>query len=180
MKENILVIAAVRSDADFEKALKSGVRIIFDLHPNVLTVAVKIKKAHQNGKKYFVHLDLAEGIGKDKGGVEFVKRQGADGIISTRVNIVKLAREVGIFSVQRFFAVDSKSVETTLESLKASKPDMIEIMPGVLQKVIRNICKGVNIPVIAGGLVETEDEVRAAIDSGAAAISTGAEELWNN
>jgi len=57
---------------------------------------------------------------------------------------------------------------------------MIEIMPGVLQKVIRNICKGVNIPVIAGGLVETEEEVRSAIDSGAAAISTGAEELWNN
>ena len=35
-----------------------------------------------------------------------------------------------------------------------------------------------NIPVIAGGLIETEKEVEEAILNGAIAISTGQKEFW--
>ena len=130
------VIAAVRNDTEFDKAVKSGVEIIFDLAPCILDIEEKIKVTHNMCKKLFIHIDLAEGIGKDRSGIEFVKRLGVDGIISTRVNIIKLARESGLMTVQRFFIVDSRSVETTVEGIKASKPDMIEIMPGTVFKAV--------------------------------------------
>ena len=97
------VIAAVRTDAEFDKALLSDVEAVFDLSPDLMTISKKVKKAHNEGKKLFIHMDLATGIGKDKSGLVFARHIGVDGIISTRGIIIKLARELELFTVQRFF-----------------------------------------------------------------------------
>ena len=44
--------------------------------------------------------------------------------------------------------------------------------------MIAELAAMTEIPVIAGGLVETEAEVRAALAAGASAVSTGQSELW--
>jgi len=175
---NIKVIAAISTKNDFEKAIKSNVTTIFDLHPDILSLEERIKTAHQNKKKLCIHIDLAEGLGKDKSAVQFVKNCGADGIISTRTAIIKIAHDEGLFSVQRFFAIDSRSLETAIETLKTSKPDMIEIMPGICEKAIKKMRSSTSIPIIAGGLIESEDEILDIIKSGASGISTGTKSLW--
>lgn len=172
------VIAAVRSRESFDEAVKSGSELIFDLAPDISDIAEKAKCCHAAGKKLFIHLDLASGIGKDKSGIDYVKNMGVDGIISTRANIIKLAREASLHTVQRFFAVDSQSVATAAESRKNSKADMIEIMPGVIPKVISDLRKLVSVPIIAGGLIESEAEIKSVIAAGAAAVSTGKASLW--
>ena len=133
---------------------------------------------HKAGKKLFIHLDLAEGIGKDEHGILFAKEQGVDGIISTRINIIKMAKKAGVFTVQRFFIVDSHSVETTIESAKSSKADMIEIMPGTISKVVKSLKKELTMPIVAGGLIESWEEIDEAIACGATAISVGKKEFW--
>jgi len=173
------IIAAVRTDSEFNKAVLSDSDAVFDLSPDLLTVIKKVKIAHEAGKKIFIHLDLATGIGKDKSGIMFAKRAGVDGIISTRVNIIKNARECGLFTVQRFFIVDSHSLGTSVDSIKISKPDIIEIMPGVVPKKIKEFAEKASVPIIAGGLVETVEEVREALDAGATVVSTGEAELWS-
>ena len=173
-----MIIAAVRNERDMEKALQSGVQMIFYLSPDILTLDAVVSKVHEAGKKIFLHMDLAEGIGKDRSGVEYVKKKGVDGVISTRVSMIRMARELGLFTVQRFFIVDSQSVATTLEGLKAAKPDMIEIMPGIVTKVIADLKTKLDIPIIAGGMIESRLEARDAIQSGAKAVSTSNRELW--
>ena len=173
------VIAAVRKQEDLETALQSGVGIIFDLSPDILTLCDTVKAAHRAGKKLYIHLDLATGIGKDKSGVLYAAKAGVDGIISTRVNIIKMAREAGLFTVQRVFIVDSQSIDTTVESLKAAKPDMVEIMPGIIPKVIKRLVSKIDMPIIAGGLLESRTEIEEAAQSGATAVSTGAKALWS-
>ncbi len=172
------IIAAVRAEKDFEYALLSDANLLFDLSPDINTLYQKAKSAHKHDKKLYIHIDLAKGVGKDREAIEFIKKFEVDGIISTRVNIIKYAREAGFNTVQRFFAVDSQSVETTVESIKASKPDMIEIMPGVIPKVITLLKSKVSMPIIAGGLISTETEAKTAIESGAWAVSTGKTDLW--
>ena len=173
------VIAAVRNCEEFENAVKSKSEIIFHLSPDINTVAQIAEIAHSNGKKHFIHLDLAMGLGKDKSGIMYAKNVGVDGIITTRVNIVKIARDCGLFTVQRFFIVDSHSVNTTVESVFASKADMIEIMPGTVTKVIKKLRRFVDVPVIAGGLIDTDNEIKDVIANGAAAVSTSNQELWD-
>ena len=176
--DTMRVIAAVRTDDEFAAALDAKVRIVFDLSPDLLTLSEKIEQAHCAGKRLFLHLDLATGIGKDKSGLLFLKQLGADGIISTRVNLIKTAKEVGLFAVQRFFIIDSHSVDTTLDALRASKADMIEVMPGIAVKAIRTLRQTVQVPMIAGGLITEPEEMAEAIRAGATAVSTGKRELW--
>lgn len=173
------IIAAVRNEDDFDRALSSSADIIFELAPNIITLGYEVKKAHEHNKKLYIHIDLAEGIAGDKYGILYVKDLGADGIISTRTNMIKTAHNAGLDTVQRFFVVDSHFLDTTLETVKASKANMIEIMPGTVGKVIRRLKDRLGIPIIAGGLVETREEIDSAFENGAAAVSTGACELWN-
>lgn len=173
------VIAAVRSNDDFLVALNSNVDTIFMLAPNIADIKGQADAAHKSGKRMFIHLDLAEGIGKDEYGIRYAKEQGVDGIISTRTNIIRNAKKEGMFAIQRFFLVDSQSVYTAIETAKSSKADMIEIMPGTITKVIKTLKKELDIPVVAGGLIETTKEIEDAISCGAIAVSTGKKEFWN-
>lgn len=174
------IIAAVRNYDELISAADSDVKIVFDLNPNILTLEDTVNILHEAGKKCFIHLELAEGIGKDRSGIEYLKSKGIDGIISTRTGTIKIARDLGLFTVQRFFIVDSRSVNTTVESWKTSKAQMIEIMPGSVLKVIPKLKETVEVPIIAGGLIETEQEASEAVKWGASAVSTGQNKLWFN
>ena len=172
------VISAVKNSDEFKVALDSKVNIIFHLNPNIIKLKKQVNAVHSSGKKIYIHIDFAEGIAKDLYGMKMVKSIGVDGIISTKTNIIKLAKEEQLSTVQRFFIVDSRSIDSTIESIKQSKTDMIEIMPGIIPKAISKIKKEIFIPIIAGGLIETETEMKAALDAGAYAISTGSKALW--
>lgn len=174
--EQCPVIAAVH-DRHFEKALESPSEVIFLLGSNILTIPQRIRQAHEAGKCIFVHTDLAEGLGKDRAGVQFCAQAGADGIISTRANLIRSARDLGLLTVQRFFALDSQGVDSIDELLENSSPDLIEIMPGVIGKIIKRFANAKS-PLIAGGLVETKEDVTTALKLGAFAVSTGKEALW--
>jgi glycerol uptake operon antiterminator len=178
-ESGVKIISATRSDEEFIFALSSASNVLFDLNPDIMNVSVKVKRCHEADKMLFVHIDLAKGIGKDESAIRFLKRIGVDGIISTKVSLIRMARECGLYTVQRFFVVDSQSLHTIPESVKSSKPDMIEIMPGTLCKIIEKVTEQCDIPVIAGGLIESREEICRVIESGASAVSTGKSELWN-
>lgn len=170
------VIAAVR-ERFFDKALNSPSEVIFLLGGDIATIGDKIKAAKEKGKFVFVHIDLTDGIGKDKSGIRFLSTLGVDGIISTKSNLIKYAKEQGLITVQRFFAYDSHGIEGIGEVVGSTSPDFIEIMPGVINKIIEKFSKW-EIPLISGGLIETKVEVTDALKHGAFAVSTGKEELW--
>ena len=170
------IIAAVNRK-NFNSALKSPCEIIFLLNASLIDIEEHISEAHKFKKKIFVHIDLAEGIGKDKIGIEFLARLRVDGIISTRAQIIRFAKDAGLITVQRFFALDTKGLDSISDMLDNINPDLIEIMPGVVYKAIKHFSY-LPIPVIAGGLIETKSEVTEALSNGAEAVSTGTEELW--
>lgn len=174
--EEFPVIAAVR-ERYFEKALESPAEVIFLLGGDIASVGEKIKRAHEKGKFIFIHIDLSDGIGKDKSGIRFLSTLGVDGVISTKSGLIKFAKELGIITVQRFFAYDSHGIAGIGEVVDNTNPDFIEIMPGVIGKITERFSK-FGIPLISGGLIETKAEVTEALKHGAFAASTGKEELW--
>lgn len=66
---------------------------IFLLNADLLSLGKEFRAAHACGKRVFVHMDLARGVGKDKEGVQVLKSIGADGMISTRTSLLKQAKE---------------------------------------------------------------------------------------
>lgn len=161
-----------------DQALDSLCEIIFVVGCSIKQLEPCIEKVHSRNKLILFHFDLTDGLGKDKAGVEYLASLGADGIISTRSQIIRFGNDEGLITVQRFFALDSKGVYSINDVLASTHPDYIEILPGVIGKVIRYFTNS-NIPVIAGGLIETKSEVTEAIVSGAEGVSTSCSELWN-
>ena len=170
------VIAAVSNDK-WEEALGYPGKVIFYLSADLLTIGEKVAAAHKNGKVLMVHMDLAEGIGKDRAGVAYLAQCGVDGIISTKSNLIRYAKEQNLIAIQRCFALDSRGLDSVADALRNTNPHLVEIMPGVIPKAIAKFA-GSNIPVIAGGLLETKAEVMEALDAGATAVSTGSKTLW--
>lgn len=170
------VIAAI-GDSKWQQALESPAQVIFYQSANLLTAAERVREAHAAGKFIVIHMDLAEGIGKDRSGLRYLSQLGVDGIISTKIQLIRQAKDLGLLTVQRFFALDSKGLESIEDMLRNSEPDLIEIVPGVIPKVLERFAKG-NTPVIAGGLLETKAELTTALGCGVIAVSTGRTELW--
>ena len=170
------IIASVR-EVKFAAALECPADVLFYLDARLSTIAQRVELAHEKGKLLFVHIDLAEGIGKDKEGLQYLASIGVDGVISTRGQIIRIAKELQLLTVQRFFALDSQGLDSMQEMVRNAAPHMMEIMPGVAPKVIRRFSEG-TIPVIAGGLINQKQEITAALTAGATAISTGCKELW--
>lgn len=177
--ENYPIIAAVRNLEGFKLALSSEVKCIFLLSSNIKDIDNLAEKAHKNDKLLFIHMDFADGLSKDSAGVEYLSTKNIDGIISTRSNIISSAKECGLLAIQRFFMIDSRSEDTALDALRQTKADMIEIMPALAYKSISRIRKKVNMPIIAGGLIEFKEEIFSALGAGASMVSTGNPNLWN-
>lgn len=173
------VIAAVKDEQQLDLAAKSGCGAVFLLFGSILNIADLVQKVKSAGKLAFVHIDLVEGLSGKEVAVTAIKELAdPDGIISTRPALLRHAKALGMTTVHRFFVVDSLSVRNILPQSRAVKPDLIEIMPGLLPRVIAEITQSTETPVIAGGLISEKEHIISALSSGAAAVSTSRSELW--
>lgn len=172
------VIAAVRSIDELSAAVLSPVKVIFLLNTSIAHIKECVDFCHEHEKTVLVHFDLVPGLGTDDEAVRYLCSFSPDGIISTKCSVLKTAYEQGVFTIQRFFIVDSRSCDTMRKSLNTFKPDMIEIMPGILFDEIRKITAGGKIDVICGGMIEDKKTVIKLLSLGAMGISTSRANLW--
>ncbi|MBF7095543.1 glycerol-3-phosphate responsive antiterminator [Alkalibacter sp. M17DMB] len=174
------IIPACRTKDQFKDALESEARIIFVLEANISDYKEKINAAKDRGKYSFIHFDLIGGLAQDDDALEYLK-QTADptGIITTRKNLIAKAKKLEMNTIQRMFLIDTTSIASAINMARQTKPDAIEIMPGIAPKVIRAIKNRVDIPIITGGLMTEEAEIRMAIKAGAVAASLSKKKLWN-
>ncbi len=173
------VIMAIKDNKDFRKCLESDNKIVFVLFGNIETVPIIVKKLKAKDKIVIVHEDLIEGLSSSSYAASFIKKYTeADGIISTKPSNVDYARKLGLFTVLRFFVIDSISFENMKQTLKNVNCDIIEMLPGILPNQIKEIKKRTNIPIVAGGLISTKEEVMEALNAEAIAISSSNYKVW--
>ena len=174
------VIAAVRNYEAADLAAQSSVAAVFMLGGSIITLPDMIKRAHDAGKYAFVHIDLADGLGRDDTAVQWCAECArADGLISTRPQLLRRASEMGLITIQRLFLMDSSSFEHGKRLLKNTPPDMAEVLPGIAPKAVRQLCDALNKPVIAGGMITEKSEIIDALNAGALAVSVSDQRLWN-
>ena len=173
------VIASVKDEAGLAAALKSECEVIFLLFGSVVNIPDLVERVRTAGKLAIVHIDLLDGLSQREVAVDGLTRMCApDSIISTRPALVRRARHLGLLTVQRAFILDSLALSNLPAQLSVGKPDFIEILPGIMPRVIGELAQKTRTPIIAGGLVKYKDEVMAAIRAGAAAVSTSSPSVW--
>ena len=174
------IIAAIKDERDLSNVLESDIKIVFILTSNVLTIRETIDKLKEKGKLVFVHVDLVDGLSSKSIAVQYlIENTKLDGIISTKHNVIKYAKQKGKFAIQRFFILDSLSLSNSLKYAKENRPDAIEILPGLMPKIIKKMSDDLNIPIIAGGLIADKSDVISALNSGACGISSTNKRIWS-
>jgi glycerol uptake operon antiterminator len=126
-----------------------------------------------------LHIDLVNGLANDESGLKYVATlDGVDGIITVRHHLTSLARKLGLMSVVRLFLQDGRAVERGLSVIDRSKPDAVEVLPGVAFLQVADRFAHLPIPCIAGGLIRSPEVVNQIRAAGCRAVSTSNVELW--
>lgn len=173
------IIAAVKDKNGLEEAIQTDCNTIFILNSDIINVGEIVDQVKAHNKLAFVHIDLLEGTSNKEVALQFLKESTkADGIISTKAQMVHAARNYGFYTVHRFFLVDSMSFRSIDKQIANSNPHFIEILPGGMSKAIGWVKDKINTPIIASGLVCEKDDVVTALQAGAVAISSTNSDVW--
>ena len=173
------IITAVKDEPGLEKALKTESPVVFLLFGNICSITGLVDQVKNSGKIAIVHVDLIQGLSSKEVAVDFIHQNTrADGIISTKAPLVRHAMDLGMIGGQRTFLIDSMALETTKKQLLTFQPDFMELMPGVMPKILKTVRGYTEIPLVAGGLISDKKDILAAFDAGVDAVSTTREELW--
>lgn len=173
------VIAAVKDYEGLQKCLDSDCKVVFILFGDIIEIADIVSTVKNAGKMAMVHIDLIDGLASRDIAADFIaKNTCADGIISTKPNLVRHAKACGLLTVQRFFVLDSIALVNIKKQLPLDAADMIEILPGMMPKIIRRLCDLTGKPIIAGGLISDKEDIVNALGSGAVAISSTNPNVW--
>ena len=174
------VIASVKEEADIEKAINSQANIVFLLTGNLINMADYVKRLREAGKQIFIHIDFIDGLSNTKSAIQFIAYTWKPtGIITTKSSLIKHAKEVKLMTIQRIFLIDHAAISKGIEMSLSCRPDAIEVLPGLMPTIIDRLTRSVNIPIIAGGLIHTKEDILQGLEAGALAISSGNPSLWN-
>ena len=92
--------------------------------------------------------------------------------------MIKSAKKYDLIAIQRVFIFDTLSLNNVKNHM-ISECDALEVLPGIIPKVLGIISRDSTKPVVAGGLIETKEEVMQALSSGATCVSTTKKEIWD-
>lgn len=173
------IIAAVKDPAGLAQALDSDVSVIFLLFGDILTIQDTVTRIREAGKRVFIHLDLIEGLSTREIAADFIAQSTiADGVISTKPALTRRARELGLVAIQRIFLLDSMALKNVEHHFSQKNADLVEVLPGLMPKIIRQLCYTTGRPIIAGGLISDKEDVIGALGAGAVAVSSTNPAVW--
>lgn len=174
------VIAAVRTFKELDAAFESKPETIFLLGGELISLRDIVSAANRRNKSVYIHLDLIKGLSKDEAALHYISREVKPaGIISTHRSVIQAAKKYKLNTIQRYFLIDSASLETIYETCQSVRPHFIELMPGIAYKYMKKLSEMIDIPIVAGGLIDNPEDVSQALQAGCIGVSTSKRDLWN-
>lgn len=173
------ILPAIRRMKDFEEALQTTSKYVIFLETKLSQLTQLVRHARRCRKKVLIHFDLIQGLKADEHGMEFLIHViKPDGVLSTRGNVIQLAKKHHLLAIQRMFLLDSLALKNNIKLVKRSQPDCIEVLPGLVPTMIQMVQKETGLPIIAGGLIRQQEDITTALKAGAIAVSTSERHLW--
>ena len=166
-----------RDDVDAFLASDAPIGIVANL--DLLALEPALTRLAEHERFGFVNADSVAGLVVDRGGIDFLAKIGAAGVVTTRASAVGRIESTGMVAMQKLFVTDRLNLPRSTHGLEGSHPSFVQIMPApvlpyVMDEPVMNIS-----PVIAGGFVTNERSLHAALACGAAGVSTSQRSLWN-
>ncbi|HBU84306.1 glycerol-3-phosphate responsive antiterminator [Paenibacillus sp. UMB7766-LJ446] len=174
------IIPAAKNMKQFEAILDSDYKFGVFLDTHVAQLRNLYQMARGREKNMLLHADLVQGLKNDEYAAQYLCQEIKPfGIISTRAGVITTAKKKGILAIQRLFMLDTIALEKSYSLVKKTQPDFIEVLPGVMSQMIPEVSERTGIPILAGGLIRTVEEVELALAAGATAVTTSNKSLFD-
>lgn len=175
------VAAAIKTREDGLDALEAEVALLFLLKGNAFEIQPFIEEAHRRGKGVVIHVDLIGGVGKDRAGIQYLRRIGADAIITSKSQLIAAGKAEGLITIQRLLLLEDSALEKGVKTIAHARPDLVEVLPGIIfADVAAQLGKLLPGPFIAGGFIQTHEEVERVRRAGAMLCSSSTTALWRH
>jgi len=174
------IIPAVRKPEYVEFAIAAHGKLVYLLTGDPENCESMIQQVLAADKLPIVNLDLLNGFSRDRYAVNYLKRAGARGIISTHLDPLRHALSIGLYGIQRTFLLDSGAMDAISNQLKNTPVHALEVLPAlVAPKMLARVrAISADLPVVGGGLIQNMKEVEDLLAQGISAISTSNPEMW--
>lgn len=174
------VIPEIKNEEGLASISQSDCDIAYIIYGDICSIADIVDQVKAAGKMAIVHVDLIVGLAAKDISVDFIKKYTkADGIISMKASLIKRANELGLFTIQRFFMMDGITYSNIEKHIRLCSPDVVELMPAGLYKLIRWLVEKIDQPTVASGLTQDKQDIIGALKAGAVAVATTNRSLWN-
>ncbi|MGF9964385.1 glycerol-3-phosphate responsive antiterminator [Bacillus rhizoplanae] len=172
---------ATIQDWDKYKTYHKLPKVVFLMTGSMIHLPEQVYELKKNNHEVFLHCDFIHGLNPNtKEAMEYIQEVICpDGIISTKGSTIRNANKVGLKTIQRIFVLDTLSLTKSIEICQSTKPNAVEVMPGIMPKIISKLVAELPFPIIAGGLIHTKEEAKAALDAGANAVSASSSNIWD-
>ena len=171
------ILPAAKSMKQFEAIIEGPYTYGVMLETHIAQLQSVMDEARRYDKKILLHADLVQGLKNDEYAAEYLCQHiRPAGLISTRASVIQIRRTRRHHSHS---ACVSAGYPCTGEDLLLAKtqPDYIEVLLGVIPHIIAEVSVRTGIPIIAGGLIRSPEEVELALGVGATAVTTSNAEL---
>lgn len=173
------IIATISDLKQIDDVIKSPCKIVFMLTGDILNIKEVVDQLKENEKLVYLHVDLIGGLSRDSKAIEYIcKNIKPDGIITTKTNIIRAAKDLGMFTIQRLFLLDSLAIQSGIHAIQSGNPDLVEVLPGIMPEIVKEINKEIRAPIITGGLIRNKDNIINSLNAGAVGVSVSEKELW--
>lgn len=178
ISENPIIASIYDLDA-LNFALNSPCEIIFLLTGNIFNLKEIANRVRNADKGLYILVDSIDGFSRDTWGLEYIiKNIRPDGIISEKNNLIKLSKDMGVFTIQRLYVSDSHNLKKDIYSINKNRPSAVELLPGIIPEIISEVIQETKISLIASGLIRDKNDINFAFESGAIGISTSKKDFW--
>ncbi|WP_240372562.1 glycerol-3-phosphate responsive antiterminator [Brevibacterium zhoupengii] len=177
---NYPVVPAILDDSKIGPFTESSAIVCILAQFSITDLESTLERIHDKSDQLvFVNIDSIIGLAQDRGGVDFLAKIGADGVVTTRGSLISRGAEAGLITVQKLFVTDRSNLHRAVSAVKGAKADLLQIMPSpVLPFVVDHPVMRLR-PVIAGGFIRDQADTARALEHGAIAVSVSSPELWN-
>lgn len=173
------VAAAIKTYEDGLEALEAEVALLFLLKGNAFDMQPFIEEAHRKGKGIVIHIDLIGGVGKDRAGIQYLHRIGADAIVTSKSQLVAAGKAEGLVTIQRLLLLEDSALDKGVKTIAHARPDLVEVLPGIIfADIAPQLQKLLPGPFIAGGFIQSHDEVEQVRRAGAILCTSSTPTLW--
>lgn len=173
------VAAALKTVADQEMALRSHATLLFLLKGDAFAIGDFIRSAHALHKGVVVHIDLVSGVGKDRAGIQYLRQQGVDAIITSKSHLVAAGKAEKLITIQRLLLLEGSAMEAGIKAIVRAQPDIVEVLPGIIFPDMAHLLRQrLSLPLISGGFIRTTADVERVKAAGALLCSSSTQQLW--